>query len=71
MHERQPGGPIWSPAQLAQMREGIAAWFAGQRYGDSIAEVDQCVNFGAAECTGRAEENGWCSGCWALIAPPD
>lgn len=31
---------------------------------EPVAEEDRCVNFGEAGCVGRAEPNGWCTGCW-------
>jgi hypothetical protein len=58
----------WSPMQVAAMKNGIARAQADDE-AESVAEVDQCVNFGALECVGRAEPNGWCSGCWARIDP--
>jgi hypothetical protein len=60
--------PWWTAQQIEQVRDGMARWQAGARL-EPVAEADQCVNFGANECTGRAEENGWCAGCWALIVP--
>ncbi|HEX8007449.1 MAG TPA: hypothetical protein VF482_13600, partial [Trebonia sp.] len=69
---------------LSMFERFVRQQFAGMRSElvTLVAEVDElrqevqqlavrCVNWPSPECTGWAEASGWCTGCWAGIAPQE